>query len=162
MQSARKISMPTKKLYFHTFYQCWPKRKKYCWNGKMNHIFQHFKKRLQILPKLKWKNRFPLENIPFGNVGDQRRFWKWKIDRGRFYIATLILYSELYTRHIVLFELLRRFIFSILYGPYNMKNSELTPLEILIYNFAPVLGIFRANVIKIGNSYLDNVGSKDP
>ena len=31
-----------------------------------------------------------------------------------------------------------------------------------VYNFAPVLGIFRANVIEIGISYLYNVGSKDP
>ena len=51
------------------------------------------------------------------------------------------------------------------------KNYDVTNDVIIIrnksdenglYNFAPVLGIFRANVIKIGNSYLDNVGSKDP
>ena len=78
-KSNLKILILAKKLFFRTICQCWQKKKKLYWLIKMSHTCRRFKKNLQIRLQLKWQSQFRHENIHFGNVGDQHRFWNCKI-----------------------------------------------------------------------------------
>ena len=75
----QKILILGKKSSFHTIYQCWQNMKWSYLVKKTSHTFQHFKKNLQIRLQQKWQNQFRLENIHFGNAGDQPKFYRWKI-----------------------------------------------------------------------------------